>query len=54
MCETQIAKKMCYFILLYRSPNQNQYTFETFAETFELTLDIVYSSNSFLEVLLGD
>ena len=54
MFETQIGKKLYHFVLLYRSPAQNQYTFETFAENLELTLDTIFSSNSFLVALLGD
>ena len=46
--------KLCSFLCLYRSPSQTRDIFETFADNFELTLDLVSNKHSFLIVALGD
>ena len=45
---------MCSFLCLYRSPSQTRDIFDTFADTFELTLDTIVNKNPFLIVTLGD
>ena len=37
----QIGDKICIFVALYRSQIQSQDDFETFADTFEMTLEIL-------------
>ena len=49
-----IGGKLCRFISLYRSPNQSQDDFESFADNFELNIDAVTANNPFLTVFLGD
>lgn len=43
----QIGDKLCNFISLYQTPNQNQDAFETLAEHLELTVDILCLNNPF-------
>ena len=50
----KIGKKLCNFIVLYRSPSQYQNDFETFLKNFELNLDTILANNLFLTVVLGD
>ena len=52
--EIKIKDKLCNFIILYRSPNQCHYDFESFINNFELNLDSVMTNNPFLTVILGD
>ena len=52
--EIRIGGKLCSFLCFQRSPNQTRDIFETFAENFELTLDIIINKNPFLIVALGD
>ena len=49
-----IGGKLCRFVSLYRSPNQSQDDFESFANNFELNIDTVTANNPFLTVILGD
>ena len=51
--ELRIGGKCCKFSCLYRSPSEMQDEFETFLKNFELTLDKIHESNSFMTVL-GD
>ena len=49
--EMQTGDKICNFVSLYRSPSQSQDYFETFADNFEMTLEILaqkffFSDNS--------
>ena len=37
----QIGDKICIFVALYKSQIQSQDDFETFADTFEITLEIL-------------
>ena len=50
----KIGGKLCNVIVLYRSPSQSQYDFETFLTNFELNLDTILANNPFLTVALGD
>ena len=49
-----IGGKLCRFVSLYRSPNQSQDDFESFADNFELHIDVVKGNNPFLTVVFGD
>ena len=42
-----IGEKVCNFNSLYRSPNQSNEEFETFADILELNLDTIPRKNSF-------
>ena len=48
-----IGVKLHKFVSLYRSPNQSQDYFESFANNFELNNDAVTANNLFLTVGLG-
>ena len=50
----KIGGKLCDFIVLYRSPSQSQDDFETFLKIFEINLDTILASNTFLIVFLGE
>ena len=52
--EIRIGGKLCRFLCLYRSPSQTQYTFETFFDNFQLTLDAIINKNSILIDALAD
>ena len=52
--ELQIGNKVCNFVSLYRSPSQSQDDFETFADNFETTLELLAQRNPFLLTAIGD
>ena len=52
--EIIIGGELCRLVSLYRSPNQSQDDFESFAENFELKIDAVSANNLFLTVALSD
>ena len=52
--ELQIGDKICNFLALYRSPSQSQDDFETFADNFEMTLELLAQKNPFLLTAIGD
>ena len=52
--EIMIGGKLCRFVSSYRSPNQSQDDFESFANNFELNIDAVTANNPFLIVVFGD
>ena len=52
--EIRISGKLRSFLCLCRSLSQTGDIFETFADNFELTLDIIINKNPFLIVALGD
>ena len=52
--EIVIGGKLCRFVFLYCLPNQSQDDFESFPNNFELNIDAVTVSNSFLTVVVGD
>ena len=52
--ELQIGDKICKFVALYRSPSQSQDNFETFADNFETTLELLTQKNPFLLTAIGD
>ena len=52
--EVSIAKKICHFIQLYRSPSQKQDEFQEFKSNLEMNLDTLSTNNPFLTVMIGD
>ena len=52
--EIMIGGKLCRFVSLYRSPNQSEDDFKSFANNFELNIDAVTANNPFLTVVLSD
>ena len=52
--EVTIGDKICNFVILYRSPSQFQYEFETFSNNFEMNLEVLSQKNPFLLTVLGD
>ena len=52
--EREIGDKICNFVALYRSPSQSQDDFETFADNFEMTLELLAQKNPFLLTAIGD
>ena len=50
----KLVDKICNFVSLSKSPNQSKDDFENFCNNFELTLDAVLATNSFLIVAIGD
>ena len=52
--EIMIGGKPCRFVSLFRSPNQSEDDFESFANNFELNIDTVTVNGTFLTVVLGD
>ena len=52
--EIRLGGKLNWPVSLYRSPSQSQDDFESFANSFELNIDIITADNKFLTVVLGD
>ena len=52
--ELQIGDKICNLVAFYRSPSQSQDDFETFADNFETTLELLAQKNPFLLTAIGD
>ena len=52
--ELQIGNKICNFAALYRSPSQSHDDFETFADNFEMTLELLAQENPFLLIAICD
>ena len=52
--ELQIGNKICNFVGLYRSPGQSQDNFETFADNYEMTLELLAQQSPFLLTAIGD
>ena len=52
--EQQIGNKICNLAALYRSPSQSHDDFETSADNFEMTLDLLAQKNSFLLTAIGN
>ena len=41
-------------LCLYRSPSQNMEEFDTFVKNLELNLELIFSKNPYLTVVIGD
>ena len=52
--EMMIGNKICSFIILYRSPSQNQDDFQAFIDNLEMNLKTLTQGNPFLMAVLGD
>ena len=52
--ELQIGNKIFNFLALYKSRSQSQYIFETFADSFKMTLQNSSTKNTFLITATGD
>ena len=52
--EINIDDKLCNLICLYMSPSQNMEEFETFIKNLELNLELIFTKNSCLTVVIGD
>ena len=52
--ELRTEGKICKFLSLYKSPNQNKDDFETFLENLELNFDHMAEKIPFMMVVLGD
>ena len=50
----KVGEKLSDFIVLYRSPSQCQYDFETFLKNSELNLNTILANKHFLTIVLGD
>ena len=50
----KIGETLCNFIVLYCSLSQSEDDFEKFLKNFELNLDTILATNTFLTVVLGD
>ena len=44
----------CNLICLHRSPSQNMEEFETFVKNLELNLELSFTKNPYLTVVIGD
>ena len=52
--EIRTDNKLCNLICLYRSPNQNMEEFDTFVKNLELNLELIFTKNPYLTVVIGD
>ena len=51
--EIRINGKLRNLISLYRSPSQNMEEFETFIKNLELNLELIFTKNPYLTVVIG-
>ena len=54
MCEIQLNKKKYFFVVIYRSPSQDQSEFDNFTINFELLLSKLHAENPFCVIITGD
>ena len=54
VCEVQLNRKKYFFVVIYRSPSQNQTEFDDFTLNFELMLSKMAAENPFCVVITGD
>ena len=52
--ELCIENRICFFVLLYRSPSQSSHEFDTFCSNLEKTLNHIVSFSPYLVFLVGD
>ena len=52
--EIRTDDKLCNLICLYRSPSQTTKKFEVFVKHLELTLELIFTNNLYLTVVIGD
>ena len=53
VCEIQLNRKKYFFVVIYRSPSQDQNEFDNFTINFELLLSKMHSENPFCVVITG-
>ena len=54
VCEIQLNRKKYFFVVIYRSPSQDQSDFDNFSINFELLLSKMQAENHFCVVITGD
>ena len=54
VCEIQLNRKKYFFVVIYRSPSQDQGEFDDFTINFELLLSKMHAENPFSVVITGD
>ena len=54
VCEIELSRKKYFFVVIYRSPSQDQSEFDNFTTNFELLLSKLHSENPFCIVITGD
>ena len=54
VCEVQLNRRKYFFVVLYRSPIQNQTEFDEFTLNFELMLSKLQAENPFCITITGD
>ena len=54
VCEIQLNRKKYFFVVIYRSPSQEQSEFDNFTIDFELMLSKMHAENPFCVVITGD
>ena len=54
VCEIQLNRKKYFFVVIYRSPSQDQNEFDNFTINFELLLSKMHAENPFCVVITGD
>ena len=54
VCEIQLDRKKYFFVVIYRSPSQDQSVFDDFTINFELLLSKLQAENPFCVVITGD
>ena len=54
VCEIQLNRKKYFFVVIYRSPSQDEDEFDNFAINFELMLSKMHAENPFCVVITGD
>ena len=54
VCELQINRKKYFFVVVYRSPSQDQTEFDNFTINFELMLSKLHAENPFCVIITGD
>ena len=54
VCEIQLNRKKYFFVVVYRSPSQDQSEFDNFTVNFELLLSKLHAENPFSVIVTGD
>ena len=54
VCEIQLNRKKYFFVVIYRSPSQDQDEFDNFAIRLELMLSKMHAENPFCVIITGD
>ena len=52
--EMLYENKKCHLVTLYRSPSQTNDEFDEFINSFEQLIDLIYNSNPYFIIILGD